>query len=79
MYVCINSIYSNSTSNASLNLPKPQQCFSQHKQAAIEGPLGKTYTVSFSLAGVSAEHSSLNNTTLNPPVLSIKGCGWQVQ
>lgn len=35
--------------------------------------MGKTYTLSFSLAGVSTEHSSLNNTTLNPPVLSIKG------
>lgn len=74
MYVCIDPIYNNnSTSNASLNVPKPQLCFSQHKQAATEGPLGKTYMLSFSLAGVSAENSSLNNTTLNPPVLSIKG------
>ncbi len=48
MYVCINSIYSDSTSNASLKVPKPQQCFSQHKQAATEGPLGKTYTLSSS-------------------------------
>lgn len=39
----------------------------------MEGPLGKTYMPSFSLAEVSAEHSSLNNTTLNPPALSIKG------
>lgn len=54
-------------------MPKPQQCFTQHKQAAMEGPLGRTYTLSFFWAGISEENSSLNNTTLNPPVLSIKG------
>lgn len=54
--------------DASLNPPKPLQTFSQSIQAAIEGPLGKTCTLSFSF-----EHLSLNNTTLNPPALSMKG------
>lgn len=75
-YVCIYALTPYSTSNASLNVPKPQQCFSQHKQAATEGPLGRTCCTAFfflSLAEISAENSSLNNTTLKPPVLSIKG------
>lgn len=42
-------------------------------QGAMEGPLGETHSLSFFLARVSAEHSSHNNTTLNLPVLSIKG------
>lgn len=74
--VCIYALTPYSTSNASLNVPEPQQCFSQHKQAATEGPLGRNYSsVCFyflSLAEISAENSYLNNTTLNPPVLSIK-------
>lgn len=73
--VCIYALTPYSTSNASLNVPEPHQCFSQHKQAATEGPLGRTYCTVFflSLAEISAENSCLNNTTLNPPVLSIKG------
>lgn len=54
--------------DASLNPPKSLQTFSQSIQAAIEGPLGKTCTLSFSF-----EHLSLNNTTLNPPAWSMKG------
>lgn len=72
IYLCINPIFNIKCIFKCAQAPAV--FFTTQTSCHTGGPLGPAYcTVFFFLAEISAEDSSLNNTTLNPPVLSIKG------
>lgn len=73
MYLCINPIFN---IKCIFKCAQAPAVFFTTQTSCHGGALWVEPTVLFfflSLAEISAENSSLNNTTLNPPVLSMKG------